>query len=324
MRRRFLLAGSGAAALGGFPQVARAEAAWPNRPIRMVIPYTPGGATDAMARLTAQKMSERLGVNVVPENRAGGSGTVGSMAVIQSPADGYTVLFSASIHVLARLVMKSVPYDPVTDFTPVARVGRGPMLLVMPPSLPQTTITEVVADAKAHPERWTFATSGLGSAGHLASIAFNQLAGLNLPITPYRGSSPALADIAAGNIQLMIDPILATLPLARGGQVRALSITTEQRSPVAPEIPTGAEAGMPGLVGASWYGVWGPRGLPGEIVRKINAGLREAMFEPAVVKRLTELGFEPVAESPEDFARFIEADVARNTTLLRAANFQPE
>ncbi len=322
MRRREILAGGTFMAAGlAAPAVAQS---WPQHPIRMVIPYTPGGATDAMARLAAQKLAERLGVNVTPENRAGGNGTVGGMAVVQAPADGTTILFTASIHVMARQVMKAAPYDPQADFTPVARVGRGPLLLVAPPRLAERSIAEVVAAARREPAKWTFAVSSLGSAGHLATLEFNRLAGLDIPIAPYRGSAPGLADIAAGNVQLMLDPILATLPLARGGQVKALAITTAARSAIAPEIPTAAEAGMPGLEFASWYGIWGPKGLPRGIVTRINAEMQQAMADPAVVRRLTELGFEPVAESPEAFASFIERDVAHNAALLRAVNFQPE
>jgi tripartite-type tricarboxylate transporter receptor subunit TctC len=322
MRRREILAG-GTFLMAGPAAPALAQS-WPHQSIRMVIPYTPGGATDAMARLAAQKLAERLGVNVTPENRAGGNGTVGGMAVVQAPADGGTILFTASIHVMARQVMKAPPYDPLVDFTPVARVGRGPLLLVAPPRLAERSIAEVVAAARREPAKWTFATSSLGSAGHLATLEFNRLAGLDIPIAPYRGSAPGLADVAAGNVQLMLDPILATLPLARGGQVKALAITTAARSAIAPDIATTAEAGMPGLEFASWYGIWGPKGLPREIVGRINAEMQQVMADPAVVRRLTDLGFEPVAESPEAFASFIEGDVARNAALLRAANFQPE
>lgn len=303
---------------------ALAQAPWPGRPIRAVIPYTPGGATDAMARLAAQKLSERLGVPVVPENRAGGSGTIGGAAVAGAAPDGTTILLTASVHVMGRQVLRSVPYDPVADFTPIARTGQGPLLLVTGPGRPERDIAAVAEAARRAPGAWSFGVSALGAAGHLASIAFNRLAGLDIPMVPYRGSAPALADIAAGNLQLMLDPILATLPLARGGQVRALAITRAARSPIAPEIPTAAEAGMPGLEFASWYGAWGPRGLPAEIVARMNAALREGMAEPAVVRRLTELGFEPVQESPAAFAAFIAAEQARNAALLRAANFQPD
>ncbi|WP_052388949.1 Bug family tripartite tricarboxylate transporter substrate binding protein [Belnapia moabensis] len=318
MRRRTLLT------LPLLASPALAQSPWPNRPIRAVIPYTPGGATDAMSRLAAQKLSERLGVPVVPENRPGGSGTVGGAAVAQAAPDGTTILLTASVHVMGRQVLKSVPYDPVADFTPIARTGQGPLLLVTNPGRPEASIPAVVEAARRSPGAWSFGVSALGAAGHLASIEFNRRAGLDIPMVPYRGSAPALADIAAGNVQLMLDPILATLPLARGGQVRALAITRAARSPIAPEIPTVAEVGMPGLEFFSWYGAWGPRGMPAEIVGRMNAALRDGMAEPAVVQRLTELGFEPVQESPAEFAAYIESDLRRNTALLRAANFQPE
>jgi tripartite-type tricarboxylate transporter receptor subunit TctC len=318
VRRRGLLASS---LLAG---PALAQPAWPSRPIRAIIPYTPGGATDAMSRLAAQKLQDAFGVQVIPENRPGGSGTVAGLAVVEAPPDGHTLLFTASIHVMAKQVLKAAPYDPIADFTPVARTGQGPLLLVTGPRRPESRIDEVVAAARRDPKDWTWGVSSLGAAGHLATLEFNRLAGLSIPVTPYRGSAPALADIAAGHVQLMCDPILAALPLARGGQVKALAITRPQRSPIAPEIPTAAESGMPGLDFGSWYGVWGPRGLPPEIVARLNAALVAGMAEPRTVERLSALGFEPVAEAPAAFAAFIAADVARNAALLAQAGFTPE
>lgn len=321
MHRRILLTGAAGLALA---RPALAQGAWPNRTIRMVVPYTPGAATDAMARLAAQKLQEKLGVTVVVENRPGANGAVGSQAVLQSPADGYTIMGSASIHPMARHVMRNAPYDPVADFIPVARTARGPLVLVMNPRLPQTTIPQVVAAAKAEPSKWTFATSSLGAAGHLGSIEFNRMTGANIEIVGYRGSAPALTDVAAGNAQLMFDPVLATLPMIRGGQLRGLGIATAQRTALAPDLPTMAEAGLPGFEFYSWYGVWAARATPREIVDRMNAVIVQAMREPAVVERLTGLGFEPVAETVPQLERFIAEDVARNAELLRIANFQPE
>jgi len=321
MLRRDLIAGAAGLVLAT-PTLA--QGAWPNRPIRMVVPYPPGGATDAMSRLAALKIQERLGATVVVENRSGANGTVGSNAVLQAGADGYTILGSASIHVMARHVMRSVPYDPVADFVPVARTARGPLVMVMAPQRPQRTIPEIVEAAKRNPAQWSFATSSLGAAGHLATIEFNRLTGANIEIVGYRGTAPALTDVAAGNAHLMLDPVLATLPMVRGGQVRGIGIATAARTPLAPDLPTMAEAGLPGFEFYSWYGIWAPRGVPAEIVARLNAALAEGMREPAVVERLTGLGFEPVAESVAEAERFIAADVARNAELLRIANFQPE
>ncbi|WP_426956229.1 Bug family tripartite tricarboxylate transporter substrate binding protein [Muricoccus radiodurans] len=323
MKRRDFLAGiAGSATLLAMP--ALAQGPYPNRPIRMIVPYTPGAATDAMARLAAQKIGEKLGVSVVVENRAGGNGAVGSQAVLQAPADGYTIMGSASIHPMARHVMKAAPYDPVADFVPLARTARGPLVLVMDPRRPERTIAEVVASAKREPARWSFATSSLGAAGHLGSIEFNRLTGANIEIVGYRGSAPALSDVAAGNAQLMFDPVLATLPMVRGGQLRGLGIATAQRTQLAPELPTLIEAGLPGFEFYSWYGVWGSRALPAEIVARLNAAVVEGMREPEVVQRLASLGFEPVVETQPELEAFIREDVARNAELLRIANFQPE
>ncbi|HEY4251605.1 MAG TPA: tripartite tricarboxylate transporter substrate binding protein [Roseomonas sp.] len=319
-RRGVVLAGAGMLAA---PAVL-GQGVFPNRPIRMIVPYTPGAATDAMARLAAQKLSENLGVAVVVDNRAGANGAIGSQAVLAAPADGYTIMGSASIHVMARHVMRAAPYDPVEDFAPVARTARGPLVLVMDPRRPQTTIPAVVDAARRDPPHWTFATSSLGAAGHLGTIEFNRMTGAAIEIVGYRGSAPALTDVAAGNAQLMFDPALATLPMIRGGQVRGLGIASPRRSPLAPDLPTMSEAGLPGFEFYSWYGVWAPRHVPPDIIARLNAAIVTGLREPATAERLTGLGFEPVAESPAEFAAFIRDDVARNAELLRIANYQPD
>ncbi len=320
MRRRDLLV-AGTVSLAAPAALAQA---WPARPIRMIVPYTPGAATDAMARLSAQKLQEKLGVSVVVENRAGGNGSIGSQAVLAAAADGYTIMASASIHPMARHVMRNAPYDPVADFIPLARTARGPLVLVMDPRRPQRTIPDIVAAARAEPARWSFATSSLGSAGHLGTIEFNRLTGANIEVVGYRGSAPALTDVAAGNAQLMFDPVLATLPLVRGGQLHGVGIATRERTPLAAGLPTLIEAGLPDFEFYSWYGVWAPRALPRDIALRINQALVEGLREPEVVARLTGQGFEPVAENLDQVSAFIEADVARNAALLRLANFQPE
>jgi tripartite-type tricarboxylate transporter receptor subunit TctC len=322
-RREFIALALGGVAGASKASGAFAQAGYPSRPIRLIVPFPAGGGVDVFARLLAEKLREKRRVTIVVENRAGANGTVGGNAVRQSEPDGYTLLFSAATHVMAKHVLKSPPYDPVTDFTPVARAGEAPLLVVMAPKLPQTTIGEVVADARKQPERWTFATPALGSPSHLAILGFNKLAGLNLTVVAYRGTAPALTDVAAGHVQLTIDAVLALLPAARGGNVKALALTSAKRSKLAPEIPTAAESGMPGLEVASWYGVWGPKGLPDSVVGWLNAAYNEATRDLAAAGRLVTLGIEPVAQSPEEFARFIAADVARNAELLRAAKFEP-
>ena len=296
---------------------------YPDRVIRLMVPFAPGGGVDVFARLLAEKLKELRGLTLVIENRAGANGSVGGTVVQHSRPDGYTLLFSAATHVTARQVMRNAPYDPVTEFTPIARVGVAPMLLVMAPDLAPNTITELLAEVRREPQRWTFAVSSLGSPGHIATIAFNKLAALDLVVAAYRGTAPAAADVAASHVQLMIDPVLILLPMARGGRLKALALTAAARSALAPDIPTAGESGMPGLEFASWYGIWGPRGLPDEIVRWLNIAANEATSVLAQSGQLADLGIEPVSETPEEFRRFIAADVARTAELLRSANFEP-
>jgi tripartite-type tricarboxylate transporter receptor subunit TctC len=298
---------------------------WPSRTIRVVVPYPAGGPADIMGRLAAQKLQEKLGVAVIVENRTGASGTIGAETVRQSAPDGYTLLAAPSVFVLARQVVKAAPYDPVNDFTPIARYGEGPLLVLANPAAVQSrTIAEALPAIRAKPEDFRFGLSALGAANHLAVLEFNRLAELDLQIIPYRGSAPALTDLLSGQVQLMIDPIIAALPLVQSGKLRALAVTSTRRSSAIPELPTAAESGMPGLEISSWYGLWGPKAMPKEIVTRLNAALSDAMREPAVIERLTTFGFEPVVSTADEFARFVEADVARNSSLLRAINYQPQ
>ncbi len=322
MNRRVILAG-GTAALLAAPAL-RAQGSWPQRPIRMIVPFAPGGSVDVMGRITAQKLQERLGQPVVVENRTGGNGAIGGVAVSQSAPDGHTLLFSASIQILARLVMRSPGYDPLTDLTPIARVGQGPLLLIMGLQRPQTTLQEVAAAIRANPRDWSFGVSSLGSAGHLATVEFIRQLGVDPTVATYRGTAPALTDMMGGTIQLIFDPMLATLPPVRGGRVRAIAITSAQRSPAAPDVPTTAEAGMPSLDLQSWWALWGPRGLPAEITARINAELATAILEPDVRERVGSLGIEPMFQAGPALDAFMARDFARSQELLRIANFQPE
>jgi tripartite-type tricarboxylate transporter receptor subunit TctC len=323
-RRHFFAAALAATGAGLIGRSARAQS-YPvaGRTIRLVVPFAAGGGVDVLARLYAEALKEKHGLTIVIENRGGANGSLGGQLVHQAAPDGYTLLFSASTHTMARLVMKNAPYDPVTDFVPIARVGEAPMLVIMAAERPQKTVAEVVADARKEPARWVFAASSLGSMGYLATVAFNQNAGLDLAITSYRGTAPALTDVAGGHVQLMIDPLLVLLPQARSGQVKALAITTAKRSPLAPDIPTAAESGMTGLEFASWYGFWGPKGLPADVIAWLNTTVNAATRELAKAGRFAELGQEPVTGTPEDFARYIAADFTRSEALLKAANFQP-
>jgi len=225
---------------------------------------------------------------------------------------------------MANVVLKAVPYDAVNDFTPIARVGESPMLVVMSTRMTPATLAEVATAARERPADWTIATSGLGSAGHVASIELSNVSKSNMTITPYRGTAPALTDVMGGHVQLLIDSIVTLLPAARDGKVKALAITAVKRSALAPEVPTAVESGMSSLTFTSWFGFFGPKGMPKDVVAKLNATFNEAGRKLAEEKRLVPLGAEPVAETPEDFANFVRVQVERNSKLLEGAGFKPQ
>lgn len=325
MQRRSLLAAGTAGAFGllGAPAI-HAQRAWPHgRPIRVVCPFPPGAANDLLARLTATRLQEKLGAVAVAENKVGGAGLVGTREVLNAAPDGFTLLASAFNTAVMPLVLKGANFDPQTDLEVCARTAAAPLVMVSSNRRPQTTLADIVAAAKANPRAWNIAISSLGSAGHLATIEFNRRTGAELNMVPYRGTQPALTDMIAGNVELLIDPSFALLPAAADGRVRALGIATKQRSSLAPSVPTMAEAGLPGYEFQSWYGVWAPKGTPGEIVQRINALMRETMQEAAIVERMKQLILEPVTETPEQAKAFIAAEIVRARELLRSVNFEP-
>ncbi len=307
-----------------FGAPALAQGSFPDKTIKVIVPFAAGGGVDVMARLFAEKASSALGVPVIVENRAGASGTIGGQVVHQSPPDGYMLLFVPLTHVMANVVLRSAPYNAVEDFTPVARVGESSLLVVMSPKMTPKNLSEVATAARERPAEWTIATSGLGSAGHVASIELSNVSKANMTITPYRGTAPALTDVMGGHVQILIDSTLTLLPVTRDGKVKALAITSTKRSPLAPDVPTAAESGMPSLTFTSWFGFLGPKNMPRDVVTKLNATFNEAGRKLAEEKRLEALGAEPVAETPEDFGRFIRVQVERNTKLLQSAGFKPE
>ena len=318
---RSLIAAAGAAFA---PGAARPQAGFPNRPIRIVVPVSPGGGVDTFARLIAAKVKTQRDVHFFVENRTGGNSTIGGLDVQRAAPDGCTVLFHASTHNVARLVMRNVPYDPAADFTPIALAGNAPLLHIVANSRQERTVAEIVAAAKANSETWSFATAQLGAPGHLAAVAFNQYTGLNLPIIVYRGTAPAANDVVGGHVPTMIEAILSLLPLVRTGSVRAVGLSSRRRSSLAPEIPTMAELGLPALNFGAWWAMWGPPGMPDDLVQTINGWVNDAVKELGREGRLTALGIEPASETPQAFAQFIADDFARSAKLLKAANFQPE
>jgi len=323
VRRQFILSSAAmvSTALVPAPSVAQSRKLG-DRPIKIIVPFAAGGGVDVFARLLSEKLRRKDGLTIVVDNRAGANGSIGGNAVKTAEPDGTTLLFSAGTHVMARQVMKNAPYDPIDDFAAIARVGEAPMMLVMSPKLAPNGMAELIAEARKAPEKWNFATSALGAPGHLAELDFNRLAGLNLPIQPYRGTAPALNDVAGGHVQLLIDPVLALLPLANTKQVKGLAVTTAKRTPLAPDFPTASESGLPGMDHSSWYGVWGPKKLPAELVAELNSVINSAIQELKTEGQLAKLGIEPVSETTSQFEAFAKSYVIRNGELLRASNFE--
>jgi tripartite-type tricarboxylate transporter receptor subunit TctC len=288
------------------------------------VPVSPGGGVDTFARLIAAKIGAKRGIEFVIENRTGGNGVVGGLDVQRAAPDGTTVLFHASTHNVARLVMRDVPYDPLADFTPIALAGEAPLLHIIANTRPERTESDIVAAAKAKPDAWSFATAQLGAPGHLAEVAFNQYTGLNVPVVVYRGTAPAANDVAGGHVPMMIEAMLSLLPLVKGGSVRAVAVTGNKRSALAPDIPTTAELGLPQLDFGAWWAMWGPPGMPADLVRTLNGWVNDSVKELGAEGRLAALGIEPVAKTPEEFAEYLRADRDRSAKLLKAANFVPQ
>jgi tripartite-type tricarboxylate transporter receptor subunit TctC len=327
MNRRDVLAGASAfsvLSLAGRP--GEAQTAWPQpgRAIKVIVPWPPGAANDALGRLVAQRLQETMGATSIVENRAGGSGLVGTSAVIQADPDGYTFLASAFNTAVMPKVLKAATFDPEVDLEAVARTAVAPLVCVISTKRPEKTIGELVAAAKANPRDFTFAISSLGSAGHLATVEFLRRTGLSIDMVPYRGTAPALQDLMGGNVQLLIDPTFALLPAAsQGTNVRALAIASRQRSVLAPDVPTFIESGVADFTFNSWYGIWAPKGTPRDIQEKLNAMIQATMRDAAINARLRQTLIEPVAESIADTRAFIKAEVARSGALLKSINFEP-
>lgn len=303
---------------------SQAQAKFPEGAIKIIVPFSAGGGVDGAARLIGKQLQNQLGVPVIIDNRAGANGTIGGKVVQTAPADGQTLLFSASTHVLAKNVMSAVSYDPLTDFSPVARVGEAPLLMVITPTLAPKNLKEVVAAAKAEPDKWNASLPALGAASHLATLLFAKQAGLKLQTITYKGTAPALTDVAGGHSQILMDSIVSIMPMAKSGKVRPIAVTSSKRSSIAPDIPTAVESGLPGLVAVTWYGIWAPKGTPQDRVQFLNHAVNKAVAELLRSGQFANLGVEPVMESVEQFNKYIHGYVHESADLLKGAGFKPE
>ncbi|MBI2768219.1 MAG: tripartite tricarboxylate transporter substrate binding protein [Burkholderiales bacterium] len=306
---------------------AVAQGAWPAKPIRIVVPFPAGGPTDITARVIGQAIAESLKTSVIVENRAGAHGFIGVTEAARAPADGYTLMM-ASIGTMAinpRLHEK-IPYDANKDFAPVSLVVTVPIVVVVnPQSLPVKTIPEFVAHLKANPGKVNFASAGNGGSSHLVPEYFKYRTGTFMTHIPYKGSGPAIADVVAGQVQLMFDTLLTSTPFVKSGKLRMLAVTTAQRLPDYPEVPTMAEAlGMKDFEASSWYALYAPGGTPPEVVRRLSAEVDAALKKPAVAKRLTDLGAIPVGGGPEKLAAFQRAEQEKWGKVIQAAKIKAE
>lgn len=292
---------------------------WPSKPIRMVVPYPPGGPTDVMGRIVAAELSKATGQPVVVDNKPGASGQIGAQDVARAAGDGYTLLANASIHVINPHVLAKPLFDPLKEFTPVALAGTVPLVFVVPPTLPVRTPQEFVAWAKQNPGKVNFASSSTASAPHLAGEYLKQLTGIDMQHVPYKGSAPALADVAGGQVQMMLDPLPSAMPFIKGGKLRAIALSAPARVSAMPELPTMAESGFPGFDLGSWYGIWAPASTPRELVARINGEIVKAMRPAEVKERVQGLGAEPGALSAEAFNAFSRSEFERWGKIVRAA-----
>jgi tripartite-type tricarboxylate transporter receptor subunit TctC len=313
------------AAIAGalLPFAARAQAPeWPSRPVRFIVPYPPGGPTDIMGRIVAQAVQGPLGQPFVVENRAGANGLIGSEQAARAAPDGSTFLVNASAHVIVPHLTPNMPIDVLADFAPVTNIAAVPLWLVVNPALPVRSVAEFIAYARANPGRIAYASSSQGGAPHLAGELFKLMTGTDLVHVPYRGSGPAGQDLIAGTVQAMFDSVPASAGAVRDGRLRALGVTTRNRIAPFPDLPTIAEAGVPGYEISTWYGIWAPARTPHAIIARLQQAVAAAARNPETRARFDALGAEPVADSPEDYARFVRAEYDRWGKLVRDARIK--
>ena len=291
---------------------------YPTKPIRLVVPFPPGGATDILARDVAQKLTEAWGQSVIVDNRPGAGGNIGSELVAKSAPDGYTLeMGTVGTHAINASLYAKMPYDHVKDFTPVILVAGVPNVLVVTPSLPVSSVAELIAYAKANPGKLNFASSGNGTSIHLSGELFKVMAGVQMTHIPYKGSAPALQDLIAGQVQLMFDNLPPSLPQIKAGKLRALAVTSLARAPALPDVPTLAESGLPGFEASSWFGILAPAGTPAPIVAKLNAEVAKWLATPEAKEKLLKQGANPAGGTPEDFAKHIAAETAKWAKVVK-------
>jgi tripartite-type tricarboxylate transporter receptor subunit TctC len=297
---------------------------WPTKPIRMIVPYTPGGYTDLMARTVGQKLSEALGQPIVFENKPGANAIIGTDVVAKAPPDGYTIGTVIAAHAVNATLNPKLPYDTLKDFSYVSLMSVAPLIMIAHPSLPANNMKELIALAKAKPGELNFASSGVGAAAHLTMEMFKSRTGINMQHVPYKGTAGALQDTVGGRINVMFDVVGPLMPQVRAGNVKALAVTAKERIPAAADVATMAEQGVPDFISGTWAGIIAPAGTPKEIVARIAAETRKALADPAMRDKLAEQGIVAVGNTPDEFRAFVAEEVARWGTVIKDAGIKAE
>jgi tripartite-type tricarboxylate transporter receptor subunit TctC len=295
-------------------------AQYPQRSIKMIVPFPPAGATDIVGRIVAQKLGERLGQSVVVENRPGAGGSIGSDLVAKSPPDGYTILMATSSTHSIGPALQKLPYDPIKDFAAITHVADVPNVLVVSPKLPVANLKEFIAYAKANPGKLNFASSGIGTIVHLNAELFKMITGTDIVHVPYKGTALSIPDLASGNISMLFDSLASVMPNIKSGSAKPLAVNARARVPLLPEIPTLAEAGLPAFDRYTWFGMFAPAGTPPDIVRKLQSEVVAALKSPDLRERFDAVGAEPVGSSSEQFVERIRSDGVRWAEVIRKAD----
>jgi tripartite-type tricarboxylate transporter receptor subunit TctC len=291
---------------------------WPSKPIKWLVPFAPGGTTDILARVVGEKLTITLGQPVIVENKPGAGGGLGAEFTAKAAPDGYTIMGGTiSTHAINASLYNKLPYDPIKDFVAITLIARVPNMLVINPSVSAGSVTELIVLLKANPGKYSFASSGNGTSQHLSGELFKTMAGVDMQHIPYKGSPPALQDVMGGQVTMTFDNITTAWPLAKGGKLRALAVTTATRSAIAPDVPTLAESGLPGFEVGSWQGVFAPAGTPPEIVKRLNMEIVKILKLPDVSEKLVGLGAEPVGNTPEEFTAFVKAEVVKWADVVK-------
>lgn len=328
MRQKLIAATFGLASVIflGTSSVAFAQSEkYPSRPIKLIVGYPPGGSTDIAARILAEQLARSLGQSVVVENKSGASGTIGAAFVAKSDPDGYTLLFGSATDVANnRATIKNVPYETLKDFQPITLVGRVPFLLLTNPSVPVTTVSELIAWIKSNPGKVNYSTFGRGTSNHFAGESFKLATGIEALPVPYKGSSPSLAGVMGGEVQYTFDSVTASLPAVGGGRLKAIAITAPDRSPLVPNVPTMAESGVPGFVAGTWWGILAPANTPKAIIERLHTAIIEILRSTETNKRFTDLGAQLVGNTPQEFAEFIRSEAERSVAIAARIGLKPE